>query len=138
VRPWINRGLATRRAALGALFIAAAIAGTFPASSARAANYPRVPLVYDNLLRAASALMAEMTEATRKDCLDGQEKEYFAQRVRRLEQEIDQQLTRPDAGEFFTGYPDRPTPNVNGPPPSAAGERIWSLKLKLWPWRTAS
>ncbi len=116
-----NRRFATRRAALVALFIAAAIEGPCPAPSALAAGYPRVPLVYDNLLRVASALMAEMTEATRKDCLDSEEKEYFDQRVRRLEQEIDQQLTRPDAGEFFTGYPSRPTPNVNLPPPSAGG-----------------
>lgn len=118
-----KRRLAAGRVALGAFFIAAAIEAAFPASSARAAGYPRVPFVYDNLFRAASALMAEMKEAAKKDCLDSEEKEYFAQRVRRLEQEIDLQLTRSDAGEFFTGYPDnRPTPGIPLPPPgSGAG-----------------
>jgi len=112
-----NRKIVNWRAALGVLFtgpvlcrslIAGVVFASLLVSPAMAAGYPPVPLVYQNLFRVASALMAEMKTAEKKGCLSDAEKEAFAERVDRLEKEFDLQLTRPDAGEFFSGYPARP------------------------------
>ena len=125
-----NRRIARRRAALGVLstgsvlsqsLLAGVVFGALFVSPALAAGYPPVPFVYQNLFRAASALMAEMKTADKKGCLTDTEKAAFANRVGRLEIEIDLQLTRPDAGEFFSGYPARPVSHSSAPPSAAAG-----------------
>jgi outer membrane immunogenic protein len=85
----------------------------FFVSSAHAATYPPFPFVYQNLFRAANALNNEMDQVILKGCLDDADKRKFAQRVARLDKEIDQQLnSRRDAGELFIRAAAHPGPYV--------------------------
>jgi hypothetical protein len=91
----------------------AIVAGAVGAVAAygTAMAYPAYPFVYQNLFKAASALVDEMNKASAPGCLSEAEKAIFSKRVARLEQEIDQQLNvRPDAYELYSGAGNYPTP----------------------------